>query len=106
MFNRLGCLVAVASVVLVSAPVGGVDHFGNWPAGKSPREVGARVTENFLRRPHMPMWEDTVVHYAEAVAWYGALTYARAAGDAVLQARTIERSTGRRTIGRSSRDQA
>ena len=90
MIRRVGCLVACVSV-LVSTPVGGVDHFENWPAGKSPREIGRRVAENFLRRPHMPMWEDTVIHYAEAVAWYGALTYARAAGDAGLLGKAIDR---------------
>jgi unsaturated rhamnogalacturonyl hydrolase len=90
MLLRASCLVALAAV-LTSGPVRGVDHFGDWPAGKSPLDVGRRVTENFLGRPHMPMWEDTVIHYAEAVTWYGALTYARAAGDAVLQKKVIDR---------------
>ena len=72
-------------------PVHDADHFGNWPAGTSPREIGRRVTENFLGRPHMPMWEDTVIHYAEAVTWYGAMAFSRATGDVGLQGKVIER---------------
>ncbi len=65
--------------------------FGSWPAGASPQEVGHRVTANFIPRPHMPQWNDTVIHYAEACTWYGALTFARAAGDSALQARLVAR---------------
>lgn len=90
MYRQAICAIALASVVL-SLPVGTVGPFDDWPAGKSPVEIGRRVAENFLVRPHMPMWEDTVIHYAEAVAWYGALTFARAAGDETLQRRAVER---------------
>jgi unsaturated rhamnogalacturonyl hydrolase len=90
MFRAMACLAALASV-LGSGPSHSVDHFGSWPAGKSPGEVGRRITENFLRRPHMPMWEDSVIHYAEAVTWYGALSFARTAGDAALQGKLTDR---------------
>jgi rhamnogalacturonyl hydrolase YesR len=65
--------------------------FGPWNTGQSPQEVGRRVAENFLPRPHMPQWEDTVVHYAEVCTWWGALTFARVAEDAALQGKLVQR---------------
>jgi rhamnogalacturonyl hydrolase YesR len=60
---------------------------GDWPAGRSPQEVGRRVIANYLARA-LPAGE---MHYAEACTWYGALTTARLTGDAALSARLVQR---------------
>jgi len=65
--------------------------FGPWTTGQSPQEIGRRVTDNFLPRPHMPQWEDTVIHYAEVCAWWGGLTFSRVSDDALLQGKLIQR---------------
>lgn len=67
------------------------DDLSDWPAGTGPAEIGRRVAENFLPRPHLPQWEDTVIHYAEACAWYGALAFAAETKDAALRDRLIAR---------------
>ncbi len=89
MLRRLAFLCTVA--LLLTPGRLPADDLRDWPAGKSPQEVGRRVADNFLRRPHMPMWEDTVIHYAEAVAWWGALTFADAVDDSALRSRAIAR---------------
>src|SRR5215212_10701660 len=73
------------------------DHFKNWPAGTSPKEVGKRVAENWVARSFE--FEQTVtqngvqkprrqfVIYPEICAWYGALTVARLTKDKNLSAR-------------------
>ena len=90
MTPRLPLLVVTLSLLAAVSSFAAYD-FGPWPAGKSPEEIGQRVSANFLPRPHMPQWEDTVIHYAEICTWYGALTFARAAKDAELQAKLIQR---------------
>lgn len=65
--------------------------FGSWQPGQSPGEVGRRVTANFIPRPHMQQWEDTVIHYAEICTWWGALTFAKESKDSSLQDTLIKR---------------
>jgi len=65
--------------------------FGPWPAGTSPTEIGQRVTDNFLPRPHMTLGKDPVVHYAEVCTWYGALTFAQLTKDTARQAQLVQR---------------
>src|SRR5215472_17225308 len=63
-------------------------YFTNWPAGLSPQEVGKRVAEHFVPSPHH---EPGKIHYSEAAAWYGALTYASLTRDPGLQHELIRR---------------
>jgi rhamnogalacturonyl hydrolase YesR len=84
---RLFAVVLLLSALSARA---GYD-FGDWPAGKSPGEIGRRVAANFVPRPHLPQWEDKVIHYAEACTWYGALTFAQLSNDAALQAQLVRR---------------
>jgi rhamnogalacturonyl hydrolase YesR len=65
--------------------------FNDWPTGRSPREIGKRVAENFVARKLTFEVGLEPVHYREACAWYGALTYAALAGDADLDRRLIEK---------------
>jgi unsaturated rhamnogalacturonyl hydrolase len=62
--------------------------FDAWPAGSSPREVGARVVRNYLSRP---LALGAPMHYAEACTWYGALTTAKLLGDTALEAALVAR---------------
>lgn len=85
--------MATATVSLVKAiPAQGVKvqtaPLHDWPAGLSPREVGERVAYHFVTSPH----QYTVsLHYSEAAAWYGALQFARATGDAKLTDALVKR---------------
>jgi len=68
--------------------------FSNWPAGSSPREIGTRVSERFVGLPHRlttNQAEQRYIDYPEAVAWYGALTFAQFSGDRDLTSRLIKR---------------
>jgi rhamnogalacturonyl hydrolase YesR len=58
-------------------------RFGDWPAGRSPREIGKRVAENFAARA-LNREGHGQVHYAEACAFYGAASVARQLRDAEL----------------------
>jgi len=63
------------------------DHFSNWPAGKSPKEVGKRLSEHLIPSPH----QYNHVFYGEVGAWYGALNFAQLTGDTDLRDRLIKR---------------
>jgi unsaturated rhamnogalacturonyl hydrolase len=71
-----------------STAVAQTDYFNNWPAGDSPQEVGKRVAEHFVTSPHQ---YTATLHYSEAAAWCGALTFARLTQDSALQAKLVER---------------
>jgi unsaturated rhamnogalacturonyl hydrolase len=62
--------------------------FADWPAGKSPREIGYRVATNML-----PRWIVTKpsVHYAEDSAWVHGLQFADLTGDTTLKEALIRR---------------
>lgn len=66
-------------------------NFDDWPAGTSPEEIGGRVAEDFLKRPHMPLGRDPVIHYAEVCTWIGGLSFAQASGNKALTDRLIDR---------------
>ena len=50
-------------------------EFTNWPSGKSPQQIGALLTTNYLARAR------GAYHYSDACAWYGALGFTKATGD-------------------------
>lgn len=63
-------------------------EFSNWPAGKSPKEIGKLVAERFVASPHM---RKNIIIYPEVCAWYGSLTFAQVTGDKDLTARLVKR---------------
>src|SRR5215212_1723962 len=91
-------LAALAHLSLTPA-ARAADHFKNWPAGSSPREVGKRVAENWVARSFefeqmvttdgVPKARRQFVIYPEICAWYGALTVARLTKDRDLTARLV-----------------
>jgi unsaturated rhamnogalacturonyl hydrolase len=84
-----------AAIVFLS-PTSGAQQkeFSKWPAGKSPKEIGKRVAERFVKTPHTNFNRPTPpahITYPETVAWYGALTFAKLSGDSDLTTRLIRR---------------
>ena len=50
-------------------------EFASWPKGKSPEQIGALLTANYLVRRRGRY------HYSDACAWYGALAFTKLVGD-------------------------
>jgi rhamnogalacturonyl hydrolase YesR len=64
------------------------DYFSNWPAGRSPQEIGKRMAEHFVASPHQ---YTATLHYSEVGAWYGALTFAQLTHDDALRGELIKK---------------
>lgn len=88
--RRRTLLLASLVIVTAAAPLfaQSSDYFSNWPAGTSPQEVGRHLAEHFVTSPHQ---YTATIHYSEAVAWYGALTFSQVTHDASLQTELIKR---------------
>ena len=97
---RKALALALAALTLFAAAPTALtaDHFKNWPAGTSPKEVGKRVAENWVARTFE--FEQMVpasggglrprrqfVIYPEICTWYGSLTVARLIKDRDLTRR-------------------
>ena len=84
---KLAVLSSILSLAAASAAAQ-QDYFGNWPEGRSPQDVGKRVAEHFVTSPHQ---YTATIHYSEACAWYGALTFAQLTHDDALRAELIKK---------------
>lgn len=84
---KLAALSLVFSLATVLAPAQ-QDYFTNWPDGRSPQDVGKRLAEHFVTSPHQ---YTATIHYSEAAAWYGALTYAQLTHDDALRDALIKK---------------
>ncbi len=82
----------VALGLLLPAPAATLsaqqDYFSNWPAGRSPQEVGKRLADHFVTSPHQ---YTATIHYSEVCAWYGALTFAQLTHDNALRDALIKK---------------
>ncbi len=65
------------------------DYFSNWPAGRSPQEVGKAVAEHFVTSPHQH--SPGTIFYGEVGTWYGALTFADLTHDTGLRDELIRK---------------
>jgi rhamnogalacturonyl hydrolase YesR len=65
------------------------DLFSDWPAGRSPAEIGRRVAENFADRPFER--PKAFVIYPEVCTWYGGLTLADLTRNRPLQQRLVHK---------------
>jgi unsaturated rhamnogalacturonyl hydrolase len=79
---------ALAVCLAIVTPGLAQKDFKEWPAGKSPKEIGKRVAERFVASKHL---RDNTIIYPEVCAWYGALTFAKLSGDKDLTSRLIAR---------------
>ena len=108
----LAALLGTVLALPLAAQAPGAKFFSEWPPGAAPAEVGKRIAENILPRPFrfdsMPEKAAQGVIYPEVIAWYGALTFARLAGDTALSARLVSKAapflteSGARHINRSA----
>jgi rhamnogalacturonyl hydrolase YesR len=68
------------------------NYFGNWPTGSSPKEIGKRLAENFVKRDfEYQSGKRQYMIYTEACAWYGALNVALENQDKDLQTRLVKK---------------
>ena len=65
------------------------DYFSNWPAGRSPQEVGKALAEHFVTSPHQH--SPGTIFYGEVATWYGALTFAELTRETDLRDRLIKK---------------
>jgi len=89
-------LIICAFVISASLQSQKKDYLSNFPVGKSPKEIGLRVTENLLSRPFMLTTflnskGKGSIHYAEIVTAYGALGFADLTKDRQLLLRLEKR---------------
>jgi unsaturated rhamnogalacturonyl hydrolase len=68
-------------------------HFGDWPAGTDPRDVGKRVAERFIPTPHMEITGHgpQALHYSHVATWVGTLQFAGVTQDKELMSRLAAR---------------
>jgi rhamnogalacturonyl hydrolase YesR len=64
------------------------DYFTNWPAGRSPEQVGKRLAEHFIPSAHQ---YTATIQYSEICTWYGALTFAQLTHDDALRTELIKK---------------
>jgi unsaturated rhamnogalacturonyl hydrolase len=98
---RLGLTLvfALLAVALVVAPqaaraADANAHFGEWPEGKSPKEIGDRVAKRFVESPHPNFGRPGLpnrITYPEVCAWYGGLTFAKETNNTDLREQLIKR---------------
>lgn len=81
------CLLALAWLPSTRAE----DAFKDWPTEAAPADIGRRLTLHFLSRPYATWNQEEYITYPEVCTWYGALTYARVAGENGLTARLLAR---------------
>lgn len=60
-----------------------IPEFASWPKGKSPEQIGALLTTNYLVRRRGNY------HYSDACAWYGALGFTKLTGDSKVNTELV-----------------
>jgi rhamnogalacturonyl hydrolase YesR len=95
--TRLSHVNVIAIVALLAAcglaPAQN-SNFTDWPAGKSPKEIGDRVAKRFIETPHQNFGRvapPKIINYPEVCAWYGALTFAKVTDNNELRDQLIQR---------------
>lgn len=68
------------------------EYFGKWPAGTSPKEVGKRLAENWVKRDfEFQSGKRPFLIYPEVCTWYGALNIAKSTKDKDLKTRLTQK---------------
>ena len=83
LWKSIGIVLAFVTAGAAARP----DIFADWPAGRSPQDVGRRLAEHFLVTPH----KYGGGFYSEVATWYGALTFAQLTGDTGLRDKLVRR---------------
>jgi unsaturated rhamnogalacturonyl hydrolase len=89
----LSSLLPWAALLMAAGACAQNRHFGDWPAGTDPREVGKRVVEAFIPVPNMemPRHGEKALHYSHVATWTGALQFAQLTRDDALRKRLVDR---------------
>jgi unsaturated rhamnogalacturonyl hydrolase len=68
------------------------EYFGKWPAGTSPKEVGTRLAENWVKRDfEFQSGKRQFLIYPEVCTWYGALNVVESTKNKDLQNRLVQK---------------
>lgn len=86
-------LLCVSAGMLAGEVHAEQQYFGDWPTGASPAEIGHKAVLAFIKREHYLHPDNNTIHYAEAVAWYGALDFADQTHDKSLLSQLEQRFT-------------
>ena len=89
-----GGAAAKSNSKTIAASTKANEHFSNWPAGKSPKEIGNLVARRFVESPHQNFGrpgKPNRITYPEVCAWYGALTFAKETENAALRRQLVDR---------------
>lgn len=90
-FRSLSVLFAISLATTAYADAQS-SYFKNWPAGRSPKEIGKRLAENFVKRDfEYQTGKRQYVIYPEACAWYGSLNAAKELRDTDLKSRLVHK---------------
>jgi len=89
-------LVSLLFIAVVFLNVGQASaqskYFGNWAAGTSPKEVGKRLAENWVKRDfEFQSGKRQYLIYPEICTWYGSLTIADLTKDKDLKERLTKK---------------
>lgn len=87
-FLKILALGLLSSTNAITLSAQSADSFSNWPAGRSPQDVGKRLADHFVASPHQ---YTATIHYSEVCAWYGALTFAELTHDTALRDALIKK---------------
>jgi rhamnogalacturonyl hydrolase YesR len=85
--------MAVSLLLMTNSLAGAQsNYFRKWPAGTSPKEIGKRVSENFVaRKLEFEQGKRPYFIYPEVCGWYGSLTVAELTRDDDLRTRLIKK---------------
>jgi len=87
-------LLTVAAFLVLNAAESDAQskYFGNWAPGTSPKEVGKRLAENWVKKDfEFQSGKRQYFIYPEVCTWYGALTLAEEIKDKDLQTRLTKK---------------
>ncbi|MGC9222585.1 MAG: glycoside hydrolase family 88/105 protein [Terracidiphilus sp.] len=84
-FAAVALLLPAVSIPLAAQQ----DDLSNWPAGRSPEQVGKALAEHFVVSPHQH--SPGTIFYGEVGTWYGALTFADLTHDTELRDKLIKK---------------
>lgn len=91
-FFSWSLITAIFVLIANSHATAQSEYFRNWPAGMSPKEVGKRLAENFVKRDfEYESGKRPFVIYTEVCAGYGALNIAKEIKDKDLSERLVKK---------------
>lgn len=93
MNERLRGLLSILFIALIAASVNAQpDYFGKWPEGSSPKEIGTRLAENWVKRDfEFQSGRRQYLIYPEVCTWYGALNVVESTGNSDLKKRLVSK---------------